>query len=30
MQAWFCEVLEDRRFRQLVKEVYFGPIYAGM
>eukprot|EP00903_Cladosiphon_okamuranus_P016840 g15530.t1 len=25
-QAWFCEVLEERRFRHLMKEAYFGAV----
>lgn len=26
-QAWFCEILEERRFRHLYRQFYFGPIY---
>ncbi|CAM9419933.1 unnamed protein product [Scytosiphon promiscuus] len=29
-QAWFCEILEERRFRHLTREAYFGVIVIGI
>lgn len=29
-QAWFCEVLEERRFRHLTREAYFGAVVLVM